>query len=155
MVSAGRHAAGFTLVEMLTVVVIIALLSSIAAPSFVQLVASQRLKGASSDLFSALLRARSEAIKRNTEVSLTPAAANQWQSGWTIPNPADSGNKLDDHGPLAGLTVSGPAGVVFLANGRVKGASAPSFQLSVAGVPQPRCVNVDLSGRPYQKPKAC
>lgn len=150
-----RRAAGFTLVEMMVGVAIVALLSAIAAPSFNQMVASQRLKGASSDLFSALMRARSEAIKRNTEVTLTPATASQWQSGWIIPNPADSGNRIDEHGPLAGLAVTGPAGVVFLANGRVKGAAAASFQLSVAGAPQPRCINVDLSGRPYQKPSAC
>ena len=155
MVSVRRRATGFTLVEIMVVVAIVAVLGAVAAPSFTELIAAQRLKGASSDLFSALMRARSEAIKRNTEVSLSPALASQWQSGWTIPNPADSGNKLDEHGPLAGLTMSGPAGVVFLANGRVKGAAAPSFQLSVAGAPQPRCVNVDLSGRPYQKPSAC
>lgn len=154
MVSA-RRAAGFTLIEMMVTVAIVALLSAIAAPSFNQMVASQRLKGASSDLFSALMRARSEAIKRNTEVTLAPSTTSQWQSGWVIPNPADSGNRLDVHGPLAGLAVTGPAGVVFLANGRVKGTAAPSFELSVAGAPQPRCINVDLSGRPYQKPSAC
>jgi type IV fimbrial biogenesis protein FimT len=150
-----RRAAGFTLVEIMVVVTIVAVLGSVAAPSFTGLIASQRLKGASSDLFSALLRARSEAIKRNTEVSLTPTTASQWPSGWTIPNPADSGNKLDEHGPLPGVAVTGPAGVVFLANGRVKGANAPSFELSVAGAPQSRCVVVDLSGRPYQKPSVC
>lgn len=155
MVSVRRAAAGFTLVEIMVVVAIVAVLGAVAAPSFTQLIASQRLKGASSDLFSALMRARSEAIKRNTEVSLKPATASQWPSGWVIPNPGDSGNKLDEHGPLAGVAVSGPDGVVFLANGRVKGATAPSFQLSVTGAPQPRCVNVDLSGRPYQKPSAC
>ncbi|HEU4372415.1 MAG TPA: GspH/FimT family pseudopilin [Telluria sp.] len=154
MVSA-RRAAGFTLIEMMVGVAIVALLSAIAAPSFNQMVASQRLKGASSDLFSALMRARSEAIKRNTEVTLSPATASQWQSGWVIPNPADSGNRIEVHDALAGLAMTGPDNVVFLANGRVKGATSPSFQLSVAGAPQPRCVNVDLSGRPYQKPSAC
>lgn len=154
MVSA-RRGAGFTLIEMMVAVAILAALSAIAAPSFNQMVASQRLKSASSDLFSALMRTRSEAIKRNTEVTLTPATTSLWQSGWIIPNPADSGNRLDVHGPLAGLAVTGPDSVVFLANGRVKGTAAPSFQLSVAGAPQPRCINVDLSGRPYQKPNAC
>lgn len=153
MVSARRRAAGFTLPELMTVLAIIAVLGAMAAPSFGSMIAAQRTKGAASDLFAALTRARSEAIKRNTEVSLTPAGSG-WQNGWSIPNPADTGNLLDDHGPLAALTVSGPAGVVYLANGRLKGATAPSFQVAANGA-SARCIRVDLSGRPFQTSTAC
>jgi type IV fimbrial biogenesis protein FimT len=153
MVGAGRRAAGFTLPELLTVVAIIALLSALAAPSFGQMIAVQRTKGAASDLFTALTRARSEAIKRNTEISLTPAGSG-WQDGWSIPNPADTGNMLDNHGPLTALTVTGPASVVYLANGRLKGATAPSFEVAAASA-APRCIRIDLSGRPYQTSTAC
>ena len=148
-----RHAAGFTLTELMTVLAIIAVLSAVAAPSFGSLIASQRAKGATSDLFTALTRARSEAIKRNTEVSLTPAAAG-WQGGWRIPNPADTGNLLDNHGPLTALTVTGPAAIVYLANGRLKGSAAPSFQVA-AGSTAARCIRIDLSGRPLQTAAAC
>lgn len=151
----GAQARGFTLPELLTVVAIMATLAAVAAPSFSGLIAGQRAKSAASDLFASLLRSRSEAIKRNTEVTLVPATAGSWQDGWSIPNPADTGNKLEIHGALTGATITGPANVVYLANGRLKGSSAPSFSVQASGSSTRRCIQVDLSGRPYQTATAC
>lgn len=153
MVSAAR-ARGFTLPEMLAVVAVLAILASVAAPSFTGLIGSQRAKGAASDLFASLLRARSEAVKRNTEITLAPAAGG-WQAGWTIAHPTKAGVLLEQHGAVRGATINGPASLAYLPNGRLKGAGAPSFDVSVAGAPQHRCILVDLSGRPYQTAAAC
>jgi type IV fimbrial biogenesis protein FimT len=150
----GRHAAGVTLVELLTALAIMATVAAIAAPSFGSLIGGQRAKAASSELHASLTRARSEAIKRNAEVTLAPKAG-RWESGWTIPNPADSGHKIEDHAALNGATVTGPASVVYLPNGRVKGNTAPSFDIALPNASRHRCVQVDLSGRPYLKPAAC
>ncbi|RJG14674.1 GspH/FimT family pseudopilin [Massilia cavernae] len=151
-----RRARGFTLSELMVTVAVLAILASVAAPSFNELIANQRAKGAASDLFSSLLRTRSEAIKRNMEVSLAPATAGTaWAGGWSIAHPANAAVKLENHGAVPGATITGPAGVVFLPNGRVKGAAAPSFDVSSDGAAQHRCVSVDLSGRPYQTKLAC
>jgi type IV fimbrial biogenesis protein FimT len=155
MVSA-RHrprARGFTLPEILTVVAILATLSALAAPSFSGLIGTMRARAAGSELFASLVRARSEAVKRNTEVTLTPAGG-RWEAGWTIPNPADSGAAIEVHPALGGATVTGPASVVYLANGRVKGSTAPEFDIAFPNTGH-RCVQVDLSGRPYLKPSGC
>ena len=69
------HVRGFTLVELLTVVVILAVLAMIAAPSLRELSVSQRVQMAAMDLNTSLLRARSEAIKQNTDVTLSPVGA--------------------------------------------------------------------------------
>lgn len=148
------RARGFTLPELLAVVAVMAALAALAAPSFSELLASQRAKGAAADLFTALLRARSEAIKRNAEVRLTPADSG-WQAGWSIAHPGDDAIKLDEHGAVNGATISGPDSLVYLPNGRIKGASAPAFNIEVTGAAHRRCIEVDLSGRPYQKPAAC
>jgi type IV fimbrial biogenesis protein FimT len=146
---------GFTLPEALTVVAIMAILGALAAPSFTTLISNQRARAASSELFASLNRARSEAIKRNTEVSLVPGPSGNWQDGWSIPNPVDTGHPVQVSGALKNLAVSGPGSVVYLPNGRVKGTEAPSFDIAFDNLAKHRCVQVDLSGRPYQKSEAC
>ena len=78
---------GFTLVEIVTVVTIVGVLAALSAPSFTELIRSQRIKGAASDLMSALAFARSEAVKRNANVVVTAATVGgttSWNNGWSV-----------------------------------------------------------------------
>jgi type IV fimbrial biogenesis protein FimT len=150
-----RRARGFTLPELLAVVAIVSILAAVAAPSMSGLVAGQRARAAGSDLLTALVLARSEAIKRNAQVTLQPASGADWTSGWTIPDPTDSGHPIAVHAALSGATVSGPAAVIYLPNGRVRADTPPAFDITFAGTTQHRCVQVDLSGRPLAKLAAC
>ena len=81
MVSALRRRAirGFTMPELLAVVAIVGILASVGAPAYSSMAASMRSRSVSSELHAALSRARSEAIKRNAEVTLVPVTARQWQ----------------------------------------------------------------------------
>jgi len=146
-------AMGFTIIEVMVTVAIAAVLISIAAPSFVGLVADQRAKSAASDLLTALNVTRSEAIKQNANVTLQPKSGG-WQNGWVIVNPGGGANLLDSNAP--GVPIAGgPAGVSYNAGGRIAATStAPSFTIGESGMPQ-RCVSVDLSGRPHIKASAC
>src|SRR6185312_13307622 len=78
---------GFTLVEMLVTVSLIGVLLAIAAPGMRQLSLNQGVKTAAFDIFSALIYARSEAIKRPGEtVTLLPVSTSggQWLTSFKV-----------------------------------------------------------------------
>ena len=82
---------GFTLIESMLALVVLAILAAIAVPSFKQYTATSRVSAATNGLASALARARSEALLRGTPVSVCAAAdvnMNQcgadWRQGWIV-----------------------------------------------------------------------
>ncbi|HEY0845913.1 MAG TPA: GspH/FimT family pseudopilin [Noviherbaspirillum sp.] len=149
-----RRWTGFTLTELMVAVAVVGILAAFAAPSFSDMIARQRTRTAATDLYLALAKARSEAIKRNTSVTLSPKGGN-WASGWEIANPSDASAKLEDHGAVANATITGPASVVYLTTGRIRGSTRPEFDISVTGTSAHACVSVDLSGLPTQKSSSC
>jgi type IV fimbrial biogenesis protein FimT len=157
-----RHprAAGFTLVEMLTVLTVVGILAMTAAPSFSPLIASKRAEAAATDLYIALVTARGEATKRNADATLAPNTGG-WQLGWQVSviDPSDSSRTLtiEDHPVTNGVTLSGPGSVVYQSSGRVQGASNVSFVVTAVhgSSTEQRWVCVDLSGRPLAKASSC
>lgn len=79
-----RAAKGFTLIELMVVVSMIAVLSTLAMPSLVALASNQTLSNSASDLLSAVLQARSSALKENRRVLVQPTSNSNWSSGWII-----------------------------------------------------------------------
>jgi prepilin-type N-terminal cleavage/methylation domain-containing protein len=70
---------GFTLIEVMVVIGIIAIIAGIGIPNFISWLPRQRLNSACQDVFSALVKARTSAIKEgtmNTTVVFGPNATN-------------------------------------------------------------------------------
>ena len=64
---------GFTLIELMITIAISAILLSVAAPAYQSFIGSTALTTATNDLVAALNMARSEALKRDGQVSLRAA----------------------------------------------------------------------------------
>jgi type IV fimbrial biogenesis protein FimT len=72
---------GFTLLELMVTIAVLAILTTIAVPSFTDLVQSNRITTQANELVAALTFARTEAVKRGRNVNVAVAAANP---GWTV-----------------------------------------------------------------------
>lgn len=84
--------AGFTLIELMIVIVLVAIFVTVGVPSFQNLVSDNRLSTQANRLVSSLQLARTEALKLGTPVSIcrTTDGAScagvgaSWESGWLV-----------------------------------------------------------------------
>ncbi|MDP1565229.1 MAG: GspH/FimT family pseudopilin [Polaromonas sp.] len=95
--------AGFTLIELMIVVALVALLASLAVPSFRTLLVNRTVRAAAEALMTDMRYARSEAVKRSARVSVCQSAngtscatgSNLWVGGWIVFVDADGDGAVD------------------------------------------------------------
>lgn len=103
---------GFTLIELMTAIAVLAILMMVAVPSFTTLIRSNRLTSQANALIGALQYARSEAVSRNTRVLLCRsdngqqcASGAQW-SGWVVGLDSNRDGNVDAGAVLRTDTIS-------------------------------------------------
>ena len=76
---------GFTIIELMVVVLIAAILIMVAIPSFTSFVINNRLTTEANSLVTSLQVARSEAVKRNSSVYVgSTGGSGSWDQGFVI-----------------------------------------------------------------------
>lgn len=79
-----RHiAAGFTLIELVITIAIVAILLAVALPNFHDFVIHSTVNSTANDLVGALNTARAEAVKRGRPVAVIANGGN-WNTGWQV-----------------------------------------------------------------------
>jgi type IV fimbrial biogenesis protein FimT len=142
--------AGFTIIEALVTVMILAILATIAAPNMTAFILSTRVRGAATDLYSSLIFARSEAIKRNANIDIVPISA--WQGGWQVKAGATVLTQQDAY--PTNLSIAGPAGTItYQRDGRLSGNATATFTITAPSntTVKTKTVSVDLGGRALVK----
>lgn len=132
---------GFTLVELMVTVTVLAILASVAMPSLTAFTASNRLSALSSDVVSSLVLARTEAARAGLPVLVRPATGgvtgNEYGKGWNLyldnnsNGTVDSGDTLlRTYAALPGtLKMQSASTLNFSAIGYLTPASAVTFVL--------------------------
>lgn len=174
---------GFTLIEMMITIAILAIAMGIAVPGMKTLLNNQRMKTASFDLVTTVMFARSEAVRfgatTNADIAIK-APSDDLSTGWcvvfniTAATPCAAGIFNDTATPgaevmrvnkaVGGVTytwISTAGAIAFGRSGRLStgaGKAATPVKIQISdndGFAQNRCVTIDVSGSATTKVGNC
>ncbi|MDF0751170.1 GspH/FimT family pseudopilin [Marinobacter sp. 71-i] len=140
-----KRTAGFTLIELLVTMVILAIIATVAVPGFGRLIESNRLTTGTNLLVSSIKLARTEAIKRGTNVTFSTDGG--LGSGWCVHDGDATGDCASDQIRVfeapGNLTFTETAGdLVFDRRGFLVPQTAQTFTVTPIG-----CASGDISFR--------
>ena len=75
---------GFTLIELMVTVALVAILLTVAVPSFTTYQRNAELTSFTNTLLSGINAARGEAMKRGRNAMVVPTDSTNWSNGWTV-----------------------------------------------------------------------
>jgi len=120
-----RRTPGFTLIELMVTIAIVAVLLVIGVPSFVAFQRNSELTSAINSFVAALSAARGEAMKRGRQAVVVPRADNNWATGWTVF--VDTDNNQQFNGSDILIVQGGALPSYFTATGQGTAQNSPAY----------------------------
>ena len=169
---AGCPSRGFTLIELMFSIAVLAILLGLAAPSYRAFITSNRLTAQANELVADLSLARNEAASRSRNIQVCIAASatscagsgSDWAAGWIVWSDSNNNGSLEASevikytAPLAGgvsMTASGPSDTSILVylpfGGLSAGSTSWTFTLCASGDTTGRMVSIPITGRASAK----
>jgi type IV fimbrial biogenesis protein FimT len=147
-----RAQSGFSLIELMTALTVLAVLLAMSVPSFREFTRSNRVTAAHNDLLTAFTLARSEALKRATPVSVCASSngsscvsttTTNWRVGWIVftdgagtAGVVNTGDTVLQTWPATNtdMTLTGSVGFVqYTATGMISPSTARTFDAYASG----------------------
>jgi prepilin-type N-terminal cleavage/methylation domain-containing protein len=137
-----RRSRGFTMIELMIVLVVMGIVAAAAAPSFREYTSRSRLRGVAAEAYSDLQYARSESVQRYRAVRITFSS-----TGYVVDVPA-TGETLRSVTFGNGITGTGAMVATFdPIRGQATVTDAPTTLATTGSTAQAR-LNVNAIGRP-------
>ncbi len=141
-----KSQSGFTLVELVVTVSVLAILLAIGLPNFAVVLRSNRLAARTNEFITAVSLARSQAIKTNTNATVCASAdgatcgGGDWNTGWIVFTDTNANGAVDAGDTLLQVTTAAPKlsftatpvaapTLTFDSSGLYTGAAAVAFQM--------------------------
>lgn len=160
---------GFTLLELLTTVVVLAILAGLGGPALHSLVLDARRTAGVNAFVGAVQLARSEAVKRNAPVTLCKTIdhrqcadrGDDWSMGWLVFVPRNplQPTRLDDpehiliaHQSSFDGRISANREAFVFHSGGSRSTNGTVMFCDTRGAPRARAVIISTTGRPRSSP---
>lgn len=162
---------GFTLLELMVTLAVAAIIVTVGIPGMRQLIQNNRAATSANNLVSAMQMARSEALKRGSNVTVCASSdgatcTGTWPQGWIVATDTATANNAPSIGTVLqvweGLSSgsqltegSGETFVRYFPSGLASGARSFSLQIPDCSGDHGRNVNVSVTGRVSTEATAC